>query len=1192
MKKLSSGMSINKAADDAAGLSISEGMRAQIRGLVQADRNTQDAVSLIGTAESVLGGVTDLIQRMRELTIQSLNDTLNDSDRATIQQEFRQLQLAINRSPNRAQWSGMPVVDMHEAQFSQIEGNHFFNGAVHVIDGYNNDLEIVIDGVSRRLTIAEGEYDPIEVLADFLDNELMKIDPNLIVHVTENRTISIQAENNKSIDYIKGGGSFLFYEYTPGNPPGMIIGVTEFKEGGTVKSITDKSDKLTFFVGSDREYTIKFPPGDYSREETINEINNQLQSKGETDVKAMAFGNERISLVSNKYVITGLGGNMIEVDDVTSVLYDNRKKGSIYKHQAVVNGYADVTSGIAMQHGVNDQLLIYIEGKKVDVQFLKPSDSERKLSAEEIVQTINAEFEKNGINATARINSTKLEIRSDYFGSQSEAIVDKQSSAFEDLFVRHSTTYQTISTTKGAEINASLRGNYGLSDSIMLDIGNNVLTGKVDDIDFELILDEKKYSKDELIIALNKQATEEGLSLEFTLSSSTVAGMSAIVVSHTTTGTGSFTLDSASSMFPTLMKGITITEPTVKRGTEIEIRPPEGIAEPPTYKYTPATATGKSSLTGIIITGENNKMTFNLNGEKKEILLLQGNYTKASDFLVAHESIFSNLGLIAKVGTGDVLELETENSGKDQVIDSFGGSSHDIVMGKRYETLPTTVTATGSVTHSTVQGIYKIPDDYVIDETNSLLTLSYSHEGDSHDISVQLLTGIYAKPELLVAQLEININNALVEKGLTSDTIEVEMKNGSISLSAREPGSEYIVGNLAGNLFDELFRRRETTVEPYAVSKGTTIESTTYIAGREGLLGDKEFIIHPHVNDRLLIDFHVNGAKQTLELKLSAGKYNGTELINELNHSLSVELKGMGHYPDLIKAQIGGIDSGTNISDSDKLVFKVNRQDDGRNDAGSYMIDGIRGNAAYTFFYQAQGEPAPTYTIGVTDLTSGAVIEEGKNDTFIFDVDNVEKKIVLPPGNYDAETLLDLLNTRLDNAKAHVVASYFEGHLKLSSKESGQISIDGIRGNARGTLFFKMDTRGNDPAWNFQVGANAGDSIKMEKVRMSAKLLRINTIMIDNPERAIKALQRLDSALGKISSERSRIGAFTNRLGHSMNIARQTAENLVKSESQIRDTDIAKELMQKVKTDILLQSSQLVLSKANANPQGVLELLK
>ncbi|GKV64845.1 MULTISPECIES: flagellin [unclassified Sporosarcina] len=356
--KISSGMAINKAADDAAGLSISEGMRAQIRGLVQADRNIQDAESLLQTAEGVLGGTSELLQRMRELTIQAQNDTLTQDDRMMIQSEFRQLQLAVDGSPEEATWSGMSVVDMHEPVFSQIEGNRHFPGGVRIIEGYNDDLEITIDGVLKTLKIAEGTYEPVEVLVDYLDDVMMELDPNIIIHLTEDRTLSIQAENHASIDQISGGASSLFYEYELGRPPGMIVGVTKY-QGGEVKSIPGVSDELTLYVGSDRQYTITFPPGTYSRQEAIDEINRQLVAKGENDAKAEAYGEERIALVSNKYVITGLGGNMIEIDNITSILYDNRKKGSITKTQAAVSGYKDLTAGVQIEKGVNDRLTFY-----------------------------------------------------------------------------------------------------------------------------------------------------------------------------------------------------------------------------------------------------------------------------------------------------------------------------------------------------------------------------------------------------------------------------------------------------------------------------------------------------------------------------------------------------------------------------------------------------------------------------------------------------------------------------------------------------------------------------------------------------------------------------------------------------------------------------------------------------------------
>ncbi len=91
MEKLSSGMRINRAGDDAAGLAISEKMRNQINGLQQASRNSQDGISLIQTAEGALGEVQEMLQRMRELSIQSMNDTYTNSDRDKIDLEVQQL---------------------------------------------------------------------------------------------------------------------------------------------------------------------------------------------------------------------------------------------------------------------------------------------------------------------------------------------------------------------------------------------------------------------------------------------------------------------------------------------------------------------------------------------------------------------------------------------------------------------------------------------------------------------------------------------------------------------------------------------------------------------------------------------------------------------------------------------------------------------------------------------------------------------------------------------------------------------------------------------------------------------------------------------------------------------------------------------------------------------------------------------
>jgi flagellin len=111
MQRLSSGLRINSAKDDAAGLAITDRMTSQIRGLNQAVRNANDGISLAQTAEGSLQETSNILQRMRELSIQSANDTNSDSDRANIQKEVTQLQSEINRIAEQTSFNGKAILD-------------------------------------------------------------------------------------------------------------------------------------------------------------------------------------------------------------------------------------------------------------------------------------------------------------------------------------------------------------------------------------------------------------------------------------------------------------------------------------------------------------------------------------------------------------------------------------------------------------------------------------------------------------------------------------------------------------------------------------------------------------------------------------------------------------------------------------------------------------------------------------------------------------------------------------------------------------------------------------------------------------------------------------------------------------------------------------------------------------------------
>ena len=151
MEKLSSGLRINRAGDDAAGLAISEKMRGQIRGLEQSSRNAADGISMIQTAEGALNETTNILQRMRELAVQASNDTNTSSDREEIQKEIDALTEEVDRIANNTEFNTQKLlngnksgvggevvneaVTAQQGEFSINLGAETTNGQIITIDG-------------------------------------------------------------------------------------------------------------------------------------------------------------------------------------------------------------------------------------------------------------------------------------------------------------------------------------------------------------------------------------------------------------------------------------------------------------------------------------------------------------------------------------------------------------------------------------------------------------------------------------------------------------------------------------------------------------------------------------------------------------------------------------------------------------------------------------------------------------------------------------------------------------------------------------------------------------------------------------------------------------------------------------------------------------------------------------------------
>ena len=201
IQKLSTGLRINSAADDAAGLAISEKMRAQISGMDQAVRNSEDGISMLQTAEGALASTHSILQRMRELAVQAANDTLTSQDRGYIQLEIDQLKDEINRISTATQFNNKKLLDGSSAAIwssTDLATKAYIRGSLREIDQFG------------QKSAFEGNY-KISISADPGQAEAQKTDifkikhPNVVMGVSLNDQAGIAAlrvDNLPAGDYV------------------------------------------------------------------------------------------------------------------------------------------------------------------------------------------------------------------------------------------------------------------------------------------------------------------------------------------------------------------------------------------------------------------------------------------------------------------------------------------------------------------------------------------------------------------------------------------------------------------------------------------------------------------------------------------------------------------------------------------------------------------------------------------------------------------------------------------------------------------------------------------------------------------------------------------------------------------------------------------------------------------------------
>jgi len=325
MERLSSGFRINRAADDAAGLAISEQMRGQFRGLDQATENAQDSTSLIQTAEGALEESHQILQRMRELSVQSANDTLTPEDRAEIQEEVNQLAEELNRIAEDTEYNTMELLD----------GS--FEAVFHIGANEGQNMEIAVDEMSAGALGVEEAGDISFAIEGDTDVDSDDVVGDTMLEESESYELDVQ-DFGAHYD-VDGEGEYARYGLT--NEDGEVLAVSEdgeqynfLEEAVSMEEIEDGdadiADADTYNLTFDEPVTSDTVSFDVSEEQNGSEYDIE-------NIEATATIDLDNDLSSGTYEIID-GGDIDGVEDDGSALIREGQDAEADNVEAVSDG--------------------------------------------------------------------------------------------------------------------------------------------------------------------------------------------------------------------------------------------------------------------------------------------------------------------------------------------------------------------------------------------------------------------------------------------------------------------------------------------------------------------------------------------------------------------------------------------------------------------------------------------------------------------------------------------------------------------------------------------------------------------------------------------------------------------------------------------------------------------------------------
>jgi flagellin len=792
--KLQTGLRIRNAADDSAGLGISEKMRAQIRGLAQAARNIQDGISLVQTADGALGHVNEpTLQRMRELAVQAANDTLTADDRKKIQAEIEQLNQHLDDIFHNSEFNTQkifvqrPPVTM-EADIVPSPGvlvgdTILHNSGLTVITGENQTMTFKLDGVPYSISLTAGSYDPQQLL-DEINQKLLAAGTDVTAaysgdHIALNSPTKVIDSFGGDMMEINNPYTSILYDMAKhGNISGAaVLGYSSVPTSLTV--VAGHNDTLTFAVdGAAKSITLS--AGTYNQSGLLAEINNQLTA-ATINVTASYLSGNRLQLMHNisgaGHTLTSVGGNAYpDLFQQFTTLTESIYSGSYTT--AGITGTKNLAAGITITSGSNDTLSFNVDGASHSITLTAGTG----LVLSDVINDINTKFAASSLPLVASNSSGRLNISYNAPGAHTvdgftgNACANLLYGTGSPLVQPGSYIYYEGDSTPQPNGYAYVRGVTDMTGGATIVAGvNDTFNFRLDGTNHSITLTAGSYSQGTLLTQINSKLTGLAVTAEY--------NGSYLTFRNTNEGGGisqfPYSLDNFSGNgYDAFMKTLI---PVPAAGTDSKA-----------YVY------GQADLSsGLAVTaGGNDTLNFKVTASDGSIsniniTLPTGNYTQTALISEINNQLTSTSARVVASYSGSHLLLTAQDSGSR--ISTFSGTAVDsLLRTKTYVGWASYYSP--SATDAYVEGRVDLSTGVMIGE-NANDTLAFDLNGVKQ--SVTLAAGHYSASSLLDA-----LNQKLAALHVTASYNAKQQLRLTYS-----PGvnGNYIIDSVGGNASYSLF---------------------------------------------------------------------------------------------------------------------------------------------------------------------------------------------------------------------------------------------------------------------------------------------------------------------------------------------------------------------------------------------------